>query len=154
MWDDVKDRLSELVGKIRISLEVGKLISAEDYVLALRMIAVMIREGETLLKKYDAVINPTTPRSPRRVGRENDIGFRGRKEEFDKKSTVAHDLGVFCSFSNVTGQPSITVPCGIDSNGISIGLHIGGPSFREEVIFKIAHAYERKTSWHTRWPAI
>jgi aspartyl-tRNA(Asn)/glutamyl-tRNA(Gln) amidotransferase subunit A len=48
--------------------------------------------------------------------------------------------------------PAISVPCGFAANGLPIGLQIGGRPFDESTLLRVAHAYERATSWHQMRP--
>jgi aspartyl-tRNA(Asn)/glutamyl-tRNA(Gln) amidotransferase subunit A len=51
---------------------------------------------------------------------------------------------------NVWGLPAISVPCGFTHGGLPIGLQIAGAPWREDVVLRLAHAYERATQWRTR----
>ena len=44
---------------------------------------------------------------------------------------------------NLTQQPAITVPCGLTSGGLPIGLQLVGPMFADALVLRAAHAYER-----------
>ena len=56
--------------------------------------------------------------------------------------------------ANLAGVPGISVPCGFDDEQLPIGLQLLGPAFGEEVILRVAHAYEQATDWHTRSPRL
>jgi aspartyl-tRNA(Asn)/glutamyl-tRNA(Gln) amidotransferase subunit A len=51
---------------------------------------------------------------------------------------------------NVWGLPTISVPCGFTQSGLPIGLQIAGPHWREDLVLRVAHAYEQATAWHKR----
>lgn len=54
---------------------------------------------------------------------------------------------------NVWGLPAISVPCGFTQSGLPIGLQIAGPPWREDLVLRLANAYEQATAWHKRtWP--
>jgi len=53
---------------------------------------------------------------------------------------------------NVWGLPAISVPCGFTQSGLPIGLQIAGPHWREDLVLRLAHAYEQATAWHKRHP--
>jgi len=53
---------------------------------------------------------------------------------------------------NYLGLPSVSVPCGLDSNGLPIGFQIQGRPFAEARVLAIADAYQRDTDWHRRLP--
>jgi aspartyl-tRNA(Asn)/glutamyl-tRNA(Gln) amidotransferase subunit A len=53
--------------------------------------------------------------------------------------------------ANLAGLPGISVPCGfIDS--LPVGLQVLAPRFQDSRVFRIAHAYEQASSWHTVRP--
>lgn len=54
---------------------------------------------------------------------------------------------------NLTQQPSISVPCGFTAAGLPVGLQIVGPMHREDVVLRVAHAYEQATDHHLKRPA-
>ena len=47
---------------------------------------------------------------------------------------------------NVWGLPAISVPCGVTKDGMPIGLQIAGPAWREDLVLRVAHAYEQATA--------
>jgi len=51
---------------------------------------------------------------------------------------------------NVWGLPTISLPCGFTQSGLPIGLQIAGPHWREDLVLRLAHAYEQATAWHKR----
>ena len=44
--------------------------------------------------------------------------------------------------ANIAGVPAISVPCGVDANGLPIGLQITGPHLSEAQLFRVARAVE------------
>lgn len=55
---------------------------------------------------------------------------------------------------NYLGLPSVSVPCGFDTNGLPIGMQIQGRPFGEARILRVADAYQRDTDWHRRKPPV
>jgi aspartyl-tRNA(Asn)/glutamyl-tRNA(Gln) amidotransferase subunit A len=55
---------------------------------------------------------------------------------------------------NLAGLPGMSVPCGLDSEGLPIGLQLVAPTLSEPVLFQVAAAYEDATDWHTRLPQL
>ena len=47
--------------------------------------------------------------------------------------------------TNFNGLPSLSVPCGFTSSGLTVGLQLVGRSFDEATIYNYAHAYETAT---------
>src|SRR5260370_39954796 len=55
---------------------------------------------------------------------------------------------------NVWGLPAISIPCGFTKAGLPIGLQIAGPPWREDIVLRLASAYEEATAWHKPKPGI
>lgn len=53
---------------------------------------------------------------------------------------------------NLVGLPALSVPCGLSSDGLPIGLMIAGPRFSEARLLALGAAYERATDWRGRRP--
>ena len=51
---------------------------------------------------------------------------------------------------NLTGLPVLSVPCGMSSEGLPIGLQLIGSLFGEASLLEMGHAYEQATEWHTQ----
>jgi amidase len=63
-------------------------------------------------------------------------------------------IGPFTAPFNVCGYPTITLPCGASTNGIPIGFQFAGAPFSEALLCRAAHAYQSRTTWHHRRPAL
>jgi aspartyl-tRNA(Asn)/glutamyl-tRNA(Gln) amidotransferase subunit A len=50
----------------------------------------------------------------------------------------------------VWGLPAISLPCGFTKGGLPIGLQIAGPPWREDLVLRLAYAYEQENGWHLR----
>jgi aspartyl-tRNA(Asn)/glutamyl-tRNA(Gln) amidotransferase subunit A len=55
---------------------------------------------------------------------------------------------------NLAGLPALSLPCGLDSTGLPIGMQIIGKYFDEATILRLAYAYEQSTDWHKMKPRI
>lgn len=53
---------------------------------------------------------------------------------------------------NVWGLPAISLPCGFTTAGSPIGLQIAGAPWREDLVLRLAYAYEQATEWHLHMP--
>jgi amidase len=55
---------------------------------------------------------------------------------------------------DVSGSPTITLPCGFSSEGVPVGFQLVGPHLSEEVLLCAGHAFQMATDWHTRHPDV
>jgi aspartyl-tRNA(Asn)/glutamyl-tRNA(Gln) amidotransferase subunit A len=61
---------------------------------------------------------------------------------------------VFTVSANLAGLPAVTVPCGLASGRLPIGLQFTGRPMDDAGVLRVAHAYERATSWSSERPAV
>lgn len=55
---------------------------------------------------------------------------------------------------NFSRNPTLSLPCGMDSNGLPISLQLVGRHFEEATLLRVGHAYEQATTWHTQVPTL
>lgn len=55
---------------------------------------------------------------------------------------------------NLAGIPAVSLPCGMTKHNLPIGFQLIGPDLSEDLLLQLAHAYERRTVWHTKHPQI
>ena len=57
---------------------------------------------------------------------------------------------------NCSGYPAMAVPAGFSTSpaGLPVGLQIAAKPFEEEIIYRVAYAYETETDWHKRHPQL
>jgi len=116
-------------------LDQGRLVPAADYINAQRLRRKMIAEFDEVWKEVDCLLCPTTPNTAPKLG---DVTVRlGGRDEDVRLATTRLVRGV-----NVLGYPAISMPCGLSSDGLPIGLQILGPAFEESLILRIAAALE------------
>jgi len=60
----------------------------------------------------------------------------------------------FTAAVNIAGVPGISIPSGFSSEGLPIGFQLIGPHLSEEKLFKVGHAYQQITDWHTKNPTV
>ncbi len=63
-------------------------------------------------------------------------------------------MAVFTRPFNYLGLPSISVPCGIDGNGLPLGFQMVARPFDEATLLRAAHTYQGATDWHRRAPKL
>lgn len=57
-------------------------------------------------------------------------------------------------FASYLGIPGMSVPCGFTANGLPTGFQLLGPPFSEDRLFRVGHAYQQSTDWHTIEPPL
>ncbi|MCJ7508333.1 MAG: aspartyl/glutamyl-tRNA amidotransferase subunit A, partial [candidate division Zixibacteria bacterium] len=111
------------------------------YLKAQKVRTLIIREFKDAFEKYDALVTPTSPTVPFKLGEKVD-------------DPIQMYLSDVCTLPiNIAGLPAISVPAGF-ADGLPIGMQIIGKPFDEETILHIAFAYEQATEWHKRKPPI
>ncbi len=90
----------------------------------------------------DVLITPTSPTTAFRIGEKIN----------DPLQMYLSDI--FTISVNLAGIPGISIPCGLDSSGLPIGLQVLGRHFDEEAVLRTAYAYEQQTDWHKRQPEL
>lgn len=121
---------------VRDLVEMGRFVSAVDYLKAEQVRALMCEEFRRLFERVDVVVTPTEPLTAWRSGR--DTVFIGGRDE----SVLAASWRLTYPF-NLTGLPAISVPCGFDARGMPIGLQIAGRPFDEATVLRCAAQVER-----------
>ncbi len=58
-----------------------------------------------------------------------------------------------CPF-DLSGSPTITLPCGFTDAGTPVAFQFVAPHFREELLFRAGHAYQGATDWHRQHPML
>jgi aspartyl-tRNA(Asn)/glutamyl-tRNA(Gln) amidotransferase subunit A len=111
------------------------------YLKAQKVRTIIRREFDQAFEKFDALITPTSPTVPFKIGEKVD-------------NPVQMYLSDVCTLPiNIAGLPAISIPAGF-ADGLPIGMQIIGPPFSEETLLRIAYAYEQATEWHKRRPEI
>jgi len=80
----------------------------------------------------DAVLTPTTPTPAFKFGEKVD----------DPLAMYLNDI--YTVTANLAGIPGISVPCGLSSGGLPIGMQLLAPYWSEATLFRLAHAYQQK----------
>jgi aspartyl-tRNA(Asn)/glutamyl-tRNA(Gln) amidotransferase subunit A len=111
------------------------------YLKAQKVRTLIRREFDQAFEKYDALVTPTSPTVPFKLGEKVD-------------DPIQMYLSDVCTLPiNIAGLPAIAVPAGF-ADGLPIGMQIIGKPFDEETILHVAFAYEQATDWHKRKPPI
>jgi aspartyl-tRNA(Asn)/glutamyl-tRNA(Gln) amidotransferase subunit A len=131
----------ELYGDVlRERILTGALVTAAEYTQAQRLRAQLCAETAEVLRHVDVLATPTTttPATSFTRAQDPEFGFpRSNMPPF-----------------NLTGLPTLALPCGFASSGLPLSLQLAGRPFEEGTVLRVGHAYEQATSWHTRRPSL
>jgi aspartyl-tRNA(Asn)/glutamyl-tRNA(Gln) amidotransferase subunit A len=133
------ERAEDYGADIQGKLASAARLSADDYVQAQRVRAQIVEALATALEEVDAIVMPSAPLTPQRVG-QTEVDFGGQRRP-------ATGGGVFTRFTapfNLSGGPAISVPCGLTPGGMPAGLQIAAAPGRDELVLRLAAAYEHE----------
>jgi aspartyl-tRNA(Asn)/glutamyl-tRNA(Gln) amidotransferase subunit A len=133
---------------VRLFLETGELLLATDYIAALR-VRQLIQEGwRQAFDGIDVLAAPSLPTVAARAG-DQVITFEDGSEE-----PVTNAYVRFSCPANITGMPAMSVPCGVNSAGLPIGLQLIGRPFDEATVLRVGRAHEVTSDWNARQPVL
>ena len=100
------------------------------YLKALRTKALIRKEFDKAFAKYDLILAPASPDTAPKLGA-------------SLSDPLKMYLGDIYTISvNLAGLPGMTVPCGMDSKGLPIGMQLIGDCFKEKNIIRAGYAFE------------
>lgn len=110
------------------------------YAKAQKVRTLIKRDFDQAFEQVDAIACPVAPSTAFKLG----------EHAGDPLAMYLED--VFTLPTNLAGVPGLAFPVGFDGSHLPIGMQLMGPHFREDAIFKIAHAYQLATDWHRQNP--
>jgi len=126
------------------SIAAGNQLSAADYVRAVALIREHSRRVVAFWDTHDILLTPTlTATAPR-------LGTLGAKLESAHEEYL--DWLSFTYPYNCTGQPAISLPLGMSSTGLPIGVQLVGPPRGEHTLLALAGQLESALPWRGRRP--
>lgn len=99
----------------------------------------VMNEFNKAFEKYDVILTPTSPTVS------FDIGSKSN-------NPLEMYLSDICTVSvNIAGLPGISIPCGVDKEGMPIGMQLIGNKFCEETILNAAYTFEQATKFRENY---
>jgi aspartyl-tRNA(Asn)/glutamyl-tRNA(Gln) amidotransferase subunit A len=128
--EHLESRRNDFSDRIAAMLDAGARVSATNYIDAMRtMHAARAGEADDALDGLDVLLTPTCLQAAPTIETVLDDQDVGRRVQ----NTAVIDL---------TGQPAISVPCGLTSDELPVGLQIIGRRWDEAAVVRAARAYE------------
>jgi aspartyl-tRNA(Asn)/glutamyl-tRNA(Gln) amidotransferase subunit A len=119
---------------VRLRLEMGRYVLAEDYVRAMAGRQVLMREVDAALAQHDALVVPTLPIPAPKIGATT-VRVGGRDEPV--RSVMLRLTQLF----DVTGHPAVSIPS--SREGLPCGLQLVGGRHETDALLRVALACER-----------
>jgi aspartyl-tRNA(Asn)/glutamyl-tRNA(Gln) amidotransferase subunit A len=101
------------------------------YAKAQKVRALLKQDFQNAFARCDAVVTPTSPTVAFKIGEKSD----------DPLAMYLND--VYTVSANLAGIPGISVPCGLSSDGLPIGLQLLGNNWSESLLLNLSHVYEK-----------
>lgn len=90
-------------------------------------------------EKYDVILTPTSPVTAFNIGEKSN-------------NPLEMYLADICTVSiNIAGVPAISIPCGVDGEGMPVGMQLIGNKFEEEKILNAAYTFEQKVKFREKF---
>jgi len=137
----LRERPEELSTLPRERVATGAAVSGMDYARARWRQLEFKQRVATTFRDVDLILTPTVPVPPMKIA---DI------EPAGPGRIMARHTAPF----NILHVPTISVPCGVTSEGLPIGLQMAGRWWEEGLVLRAAHAYQQATDWHRRRPPL
>ena len=132
LWDAYKQTRGENFGdEVKRRILIGTYVLSAGYYNAYYKKALHIQktikyELSKLWSQYDAILGPTTPTTAFKIG------------ELTNNPLTMYLSDIYTVVANIVGSPAISMPAGVDSNNLPIGLQLMGDVFNEDKILRLA----------------
>ena len=144
----IANRPDDYQAQVRSRYEPGLHVPAVKYIQALAARAGLLREFvDTTLSNVDALHTPGIP-FPIPTREETNVGGG------ERMAAMVAGLSWCTRAANYLGGPALIVPCGFTESGLPSAFQLMGRPFSEATLFRLGHAYQSATDWHTRAPSL
>lgn len=136
---------------VRERLQVARFYTATDYIKAQRLRTVLMQEVADAFTACDVIAVPAYPRLPARQESPETAGSDVKPGPASRAHRASNSY-----IANMTGIPALVLPCGFSTGQpeLPIALQLYGRPFDEATLFRVGHAYQQATDWHTRLPPV
>ena len=131
------------------AMEQARKVTATDYAKALGLRNQMIHQFEEEFEKFDVLVSPTMPTTafpegqyPQKIGGQ------------DPYPSPEWGFVPFTHPINTIGFTAASIPCGFDTDGMPVGLHIVGKHGDEESVLAVSAAFEEAQPWIHHRPQV
>ena len=129
--------------------EAGRAVSAPQLLLALEQMHSLSRRLTNFFDNFDLLLTPTQALPPPRLGY-----LTSTREEPWRALFRCSPYGTFTLPWNMSGQPAISLPMGMTSDGLPIGAQLVAGFGREDLLLQVAAQLELARPWGARTPPV
>ena len=145
--DLLRDHPDKITWYTRRCLENGATVTGGQYSAELGRMEELKSRFATLFETYDLLLTPTMPSTAFPLGEPP-----AQIDGLDAYREIA--VPAFTYPINMIGHPAASIPCGIASDGLPVGLHVIGRQGGEATILAASAAFERARPWDNRRPPV
>ncbi|MDY6821050.1 MAG: amidase family protein [Deferribacterota bacterium] len=165
-----KVKSSEIESLTRVLYEMGRALTAGEFVISKKYWNCAARIMGKFHEKYDIYLTPTVAFPPPLIGEllPNKIEkllfalvHRCRLGKLIKSTKIIDTIAKeslertpFTQLANLTGQPAMNVPLFLDKNGLPIGVHFMTKNGSENILFRLAAQLEKERPWFDKIPKL
>lgn len=131
----------------------GRAELAIDYLRALRLRAVIQQDFESVFETVDCLITPGTPSVAPRIETDQSIVPGWSLIGDDRYPWLEVSGRTTCVF-NLAGMPALTLPSGLNSDGLPMAIQLAARPFGEGTCLRIGHAFQELTDHHRAMPPL
>ena len=126
-------------------LDMGAQVTGADYAKANNLRAACTGHLRRVFEGIDVLVCPSMSAPPHVVTPEMLYGAYGARDLKFQRFTVPFDYN---------GAPTLSVPCGMNSEGLPLSIQFVGKHLTEPLLCRVGHAYESSTPWHNLHPDV
>ena len=126
-------------------LDMGAEVTGAGYAKANNLRAACTGHIRRVFQEIDLLVCPAMSAPPHRITEDILYGaYQPRHPKFQR----------FTVPFNYNGAPTLSVPCGFNSDGLPLSIQFVGKHLSEPLLCRVGHAYEAATPWHNRHPDV
>ncbi|MEC9338563.1 MAG: amidase family protein, partial [Actinomycetota bacterium] len=137
--------VDDMEADTRALVELGQRSTATDYLASVEWFHLYARKMAEWWNEFDVLLTPVISEPPPKLGelRDPKLGTKRLRE-----------ILLFTAQFNITGQPAISLPLHMSSDGLPVGIQLVGPMHGEGLLLQLGNQLELVAPWHHRKPAV
>lgn len=120
----------------------ASLVTAVDYLHAMRLRAPMRRAWKEMFQKYSILVAPSRATVSYPISKTFDQAY--------PNIGASSPIGA----CNLVGVPAISIPNGFGQNNLPTGIQLIGPAWSESLLLDVADRMQQVTDWHKQHPKV